>query len=273
MEKQTNTEQEEPETMSFDYSKCRPGKKILLQCVALLALLLLPTALYALDNASYAQEIRKYVDEDKVYLLENIRQKVTRKSEQIVIEALLSEDGPQAFALYRKQLREYPDPAIDPLSSSRIAAYNLVKLSPPAEPELSASLPIPRKLSPELPDSTKQSVTPRTGVPAQPKTAGTKDTTKAITALRAKALGASLTAPKEIKSMTGTGTCTLQFGSFSNKENAETLAGKMAGKLPVEIVLQGRMHKVQLKTNYTSHEEAIAAAKKLPFDSIVVPVR
>ncbi|NTU44382.1 MAG: SPOR domain-containing protein [Chlorobiaceae bacterium] len=264
--------------MSFDYSKCRPGKKILLQCVALLALLLLPTVLYALDNVSYAQEIRKYVDEDKVYLLENIRQKVTRKSEQIVIEAILSEDGPQAFALYRKQLREYPDPAIDPLSSSRIAAYNLlVKLSPPAEPELSASLPIPRKLTPELPDTTKQSVTPRigSGAPAQPKTAGAKDTTKSITALRAKALGASLTAPKEIKNMTGTGTgtCTLQFGSFSNRENAETLLGKMAGKLPVEIVLQGRMHKVQLKTNYTSHEEAIAAAKKLPFDSIVVPVR
>ncbi|NTW63054.1 MAG: SPOR domain-containing protein [Chlorobiaceae bacterium] len=74
-------------------------------------------------ETSYAPEILQYVSEDKVYLLETLRQKVTKPSEKIVLHALLSEDGAQAVSLYQKQLREYPDPSLDALSSSRVAAY------------------------------------------------------------------------------------------------------------------------------------------------------
>ncbi|MCG8343092.1 MAG: SPOR domain-containing protein [Chlorobiales bacterium] len=56
-------------------------------------------------------------------MLENLRSRVTNKSEQTIINALLTEDGPQAARLFRKQLQDYPDPAFDSLSKARLAAY------------------------------------------------------------------------------------------------------------------------------------------------------
>lgn len=82
-----------------------------------------PAGSATVANQSYASEIRQYVAEDKVYLLENIRQKVSKPSEKIVVEALLTYDGPKAVALYKKQLAEHPDPALDAISKARILAF------------------------------------------------------------------------------------------------------------------------------------------------------
>jgi septal ring-binding cell division protein DamX len=237
-------------------------------------MLLFPALLHAAESTSYAPQIRQYVDEDKVYLLENIRQKVTRPSEQTVIEALLSEDGPQSISLYKKQLREYPDPAVDPLSSSRIAAYNLALESSAPLPGRSVPSTSPKLITLAVQDSTKQSAAPqiRTTSPSRPQPAAADDTTKQAAAPRPKTASVSATLKQE-KNITGPETCTLQFGSFSNRENAETLAKQISGYAPAEIILHGGMHKVQLKRNYASNEDAAAAAKKLPFSSIVVPVR
>lgn len=71
----------------------------------------------------YRALILQYVEQDKVYLLENLRSRVTNKSALTVIDALLTEDGPQAARLFRKQLQDYPDPALDSLSKARLTAY------------------------------------------------------------------------------------------------------------------------------------------------------
>ncbi|NTW70231.1 MAG: SPOR domain-containing protein [Chlorobiaceae bacterium] len=208
-------------------------------------------------------------------MLETLRQKATRPSEQTVIDALLLEDGPQAIALYRKQLREYPDPAIDPISSSRVASYNVV--IPDSDTTAKSALPpvLAEQLPAEVQDTTKHSVTPlaRAVSSSKQQPPAVKDTTKLTAALQAKAIGAALRAPEKVKPLTTAGTCTLQFGSFSNRRNAEILAEKISGNIPVEVILHKGVHKVQLKTIYASHDEAVTAAKKLPFDSIVVPVR
>ncbi len=74
----------------------------------------------------YSAHILQYVEQDKVYLLENLRSKVTKNSEKTVIDALLTEDGPRAVLLFRKQLRDFPDPALDSLSKARLTAYRQI---------------------------------------------------------------------------------------------------------------------------------------------------
>ena len=107
----------EPGTMSMNLSR-----------ISVLLLFFICQALPALSPAAgqktdYRTQILQYVEQDKVYLLENLRSRVTNKSEQTIIDALLAEDGPQAARLFRKQLQDYPDPALDSLSKARLAAY------------------------------------------------------------------------------------------------------------------------------------------------------
>jgi len=68
--------------------------------------------------------ILQYVEQDKVYLLEKLRPRVSRNSEKTVIDALLAEDGPKAARLFSRQLQNYPDPGLDSLSRARLAAYH-----------------------------------------------------------------------------------------------------------------------------------------------------
>ena len=84
----------------------------------------------AQQNTSYTALILQYVEQDKVYLLENLRSRVTNKSEQAIIDALLTEDGPRAARLFHMQLRDYPDPVLDSLSKARLKTYQSA-LSPP----------------------------------------------------------------------------------------------------------------------------------------------
>lgn len=77
----------------------------------------------AQENTGYKARILQYVEQDKVYLLENLRSRVTNKSEQTIIDALLTEDGPKAARLFYKQLQDYPDPGLDSLSKARLKAY------------------------------------------------------------------------------------------------------------------------------------------------------
>ncbi|MEI6846716.1 MAG: SPOR domain-containing protein [Chlorobiaceae bacterium] len=241
--------------MSLNYSMFHLRKSIWLQCVVLSTILFFPAILYAIDTVSYAQQIKQYVAEDKVYLLENIRQKVTRPSEQTIIDALLSEDGPLAVSLYKKQLREYPDPELDKLSASRIAAYNLAMESNDSLSMFPVPLPAPNQRSPNGEDTTKKIVAHRikAASPSKRHSTNIENSTK------------------QEKRVPGQETFTLQFGSFSNKENAKILAKKISIHEPVEMVLHNKMYKVLLKKNYASTRKAAAAAKKLPFHTIVVP--
>ncbi|MEI6758360.1 MAG: SPOR domain-containing protein [Chlorobium sp.] len=224
-------------------------KSITSLCVALSVIICFPMVLHAAVEHSYAQEIRQYVAEDKVYLLENIRQKVTIPSEKTVVEALLSEDGPQALSLYRKQLMQYPDPQLDQLSTSRIAAYTKALESNAPPPKLSVAAPAAAKPHvSDLFDSSKHSVKPL-----------------------AKSPSPSPVTPKPVKKIAGQESFTLQFGSFENRQNAETLAKKISPHAPVEIVPQGERYKVLLKKNFASKKDAAAEAKELSFDTIVVP--
>jgi hypothetical protein len=208
-----------------------------------------PSIMHAAEERSYAQEIRQYVAEDKVYLLENIRQKVTRPSEKTVLDALFSEDGPQAMYLYRKQLRDYPDPALDQLSTSRIASYNQALNSTAPLPKLSEPVPSPKPRFASLEDEIiKPSSSPRPAAPVSSSVPVKQKTNTPVSAASA-----------------------VQFGSFGKRQNAEALAKKISVYEPVIIIPHNGMHKVRLKNTFTSEREAIAAAKKLPFISVVVP--
>ena len=82
------------------------------------------------EQAGYSAWILQYVEQDKVYLLENLRARVTKNSEKTVIDALLAEDGPKAARLFERQLSVYPDPALDSLSKARLSAYNAILSAP-----------------------------------------------------------------------------------------------------------------------------------------------
>jgi hypothetical protein len=141
----------------------RLHKSVAPLCIALSIALFPLSLLYSAEERSYAREIKQYVAEDKVYLLENIQQNITRPSEKTVVEALLCESGPQAIELFQKQLKEYPDPALDQLSSSRITAYSLALDSTAPLPKLSSPLPSPKPQVTGVQESTKQHLasTPR----------------------------------------------------------------------------------------------------------------
>ena len=256
-----------------------------------------PQVLDAAEEHSYAQEIQQDVADDKVYLLESIRQKVTIPSEKTILEALLCEDGPQAVMLFQKQLREYPDPAVDKLSTSRIAAYNLAlngasaiqKSSIPLsatkpqqiviradtslqsiKPQLHAHLPSGQQQpSVVTDDSTKHSTRPGSSVPHP--AVLKEDTTKHFSKPQPSSPATLTATSKEQNVIDGPTTSTLQFGSFESRQNAEVLAKKTSPYASVEIVRKGQMYKVRLKTHFASKEEAAAAAKKLPVKAIVVP--
>jgi cell division septation protein DedD len=208
----------------------------------------------AASEVSNAPFILKCVDEDKVYLLENIRQKVTRPAEKTIIEALLSEDAPKAVALYNKQLKDYPDPELDRISTSRIAAYNLV---------LNSSAP-----APQVPGSVQVS-----SGNANVKTPVRMDTTTEKVANRTQTVDPPASNMRKENKTKNNGAFTLQFGSFGSAKNAETLAKKISFYEKAEIIQQSAVYKVRLSNTFTTSEEAADEARKLPFDAIVVPAR
>lgn len=92
-------------------------------------------------ETSYASTIIQYVKEDKVLLLEKIRGQLTKPSEKLVVQALLTEDGPQAAALYREQLNNYPDPKLDPISRARLKAYEQAVVTAGEQPVIPTTKP------------------------------------------------------------------------------------------------------------------------------------
>jgi len=209
----------------------------------------------ALDAAptSYNPQILQYVNEDKVYLLENIRKNISIPSEKLVVDALLSEDGPQAAYLYRKQLAEYPDPSLDELSRNRLSSFQFV---------LNGPLAFPESVPPMAPPPTGK---PAAAAPVKEKPA----TPKPVATLPAPAPPPAVPAAP----VSGTGVYTLQFGSFGSRANAEKLAAELSGYAPVSIVQQGGMHKVRLQKSWRTEKEAETAASSIPFTSVAVPLR
>ena len=217
--------------------------------VALSVAFFCPPVLHSAGEQSYAREILRYAAEDKVYLLENLRQKVALPSEKLVLEALLSEDGPQAVSLYQKQLALYPDPALDQVSRSRIAAYSLAMENQAPVPPLVAKQDTTKHLpASRIKKSEKKVSIPEKTTPVQPRVKVTKQETNSA----------------EQKSFT------VRFGSFKSRENAEALAKKISSYAATETIQQGELYRVQLKNNYDSKQEAEAAAKKLPFAALVI---
>ncbi|KUL30594.1 hypothetical protein ASB62_03825 [Chlorobium limicola] len=205
-------------------------------------------------QTSYAPQILQHVNEDKVYLLENIRKDIAVPSEKLVVDALFSEDGPQAAYLYRKQLAEYPDPSLDDLSRSRLSAYQYALNQPLAFPEavpvMKSNQTVRQQVQPtpiNTPVITNQAVTkPTNTVPEK-------------TPLTSQA--------------SGPGLFVLQFGSFGNRENAERLAARLTAYGQVSIIDKEGMHKVRLQKTYRSRSEAETAARNLPVTAVAVPLQ
>lgn len=217
-----------------------------------------PPLLHAAAEICNAGLIRQYVDEDKVYLLDNLRQKFSRPSEKLVIEALLSEDGPKALALYRKQLRDYPDPDLDRISNARIAAYSLALNSTAPPPLLSQPLPAARP----KPRASSPVTAPRADAPLTQEGADNAPT----------ALSALQEPPNPATGIDKEG-FTLQFGSFGNAQNAESLSKKVSYYSGTEVVFRNGIYRVRLKKTWPTREDAADAGRQLPFDAIVVPAR
>lgn len=218
--------------------------------VALSFALFCPPVLHSAGEQSYAKEILRYVAEDKVYLLENLRQKVALPSEKLVLEALLSEDGPHAVSLYQKQLALYPDPALDQISRSRIAAYSLAMESAAPVPPLASK----QDTTKHLPTSHIKKIEKKVSIPE-----------------KATPLQTRVSVKQQETTHDGQKSFTVRFGSFKSRENAEALAKKISLSAPAETIKQGELYRVQLKKNYSSKQEAETAAKKLPFAGFVIP--
>ncbi len=245
--------------MLSDKTKSILRKSPVTLCVALSVALFLPPVVHSAGEPSYAEEIRRYVAEDKVYLLENIRQKVILPAEKLVIDALLSEDGPQAVALYQKQLTQYPDPVLDQISTSRIAAYSLAKES---------VAPLPKVTIPENP--TKSHQKNLSELPKKAVTVRKEKPKQELPAPTAPSATTAAPAPVTVTQASAKRPFSLQCGSFKNRDNAEALAKKISVHAPATIIQQGEFYRVMVKNHYTSKEEAVAAAKKLPFETVVV---
>jgi cell division protein FtsN len=270
-------------------------------CIMLSVALFSPPVLYSAEERSYAREIQQYVAEDKVYLLENLQQNITRPSEKTVVEALLCESGPQAIELFQKQLRDYPDAALNQLSSSRIAAYNLALDSTAPLPKLSRPLPLAKPQVPGVQESTKQqiasiqskakldiaSLQPPLPVEQKPeakplplplKVTQKLESTPAPSSAQKKPKPEKTASPSPKKPKPGSTLArsagyTLQFGLFSKQENALELTKKISLYEPAKIIVEGQVSRVVLKKNYATKQEVGAIMKKLPFVSCIVPAR
>jgi cell division protein FtsN len=255
-------------------------------------------------ETSHASEILQYVREDKVYLLEKIRHQITKPSEKIVVEALLSEDGPKAASLYRKQLTEHRDPLIDPISRSRLAAYEKAVATSAAPPVLpsksSASKPVmtaspatqtaqvaskPDSAARKLPQApvAKPAATAKSATAPKPATASkpealTSKTTQAaapktIPAEKPATAAAKQASPSPAKPAATTG-FTLQFGSFDSVNNANQLTAQLsAANAPATVQQINGIYKVRLKNIFASREEAVAYSRTLPIESFVVTIQ
>ena len=240
-------------------------------CIALSVTFFSPPVLHCAEERSYAHDIQQYVDEDKVYLLENIRQNITRPSEKTVVEALLCESGPQAIELFKKQLREYPDPVLDQLSTSRIAAYSLALERTAPLPKLSRPLPQAKPSLTNIQDTTKQQIAL---IPEKPKPEMLNPPLP-HSPEKPKQNTVSLPVPLTVRSkqevtITKKSGFTLQFGSFTNKENADILTKKISVYEPAKTIQQADLYKVLLKKNYDSRQEATDMLNRMPFSAIVI---
>ncbi len=270
-------------------------------CIAFSIALYSPSLLHSAEERSYAREIKQYVAEDKVYLLENIQENITRPSEKTVAEALLCESGPQAIELFQKQLKEYPDPALDQLSKSRIAAYSLALDSTAPLPKLSSPLPSPKSQNAGVQESTKPHIASIPNKPKQaisplplplavrekleaappPSTAPVKPKQEANHPASPASVKPKLEVnppvppasvkPKQEAAIARSSGFTLQFGLFANKENAVALSKKLSLYEPVEIIEHRNSYRIILKKSYVTKQEAEAMLKKLPFIAIIVP--
>ncbi len=245
-------------------------RKILPLSIALFIALFCPVVLHAADEHSYAHEIEQDVAEDKVYLLENIRPKVTIPSEKTLLEALFCEDGPQAIMLFQKQLRDYPDPVLDKLSTSRITAYNAASAGSASIPKRSTRLSSAKQQLSVVKDDSTRHLSRHHPNKEQPSILK-KETAKDSSRSNFKAPQPLSETSKQERIVAGPTTFTLQFGSFENRRNAEFLADKISHFASAAVVQKRDVYKVQLNTHYSSKEEAAEAAKKMPFKAIVVP--
>jgi len=221
-------------------------------------------------KVSYAALIRQYVQQDKTYLLQSIRQKAVAGSEKTVIEALLTEDGPKAVSLFRRQLAMYPDPAIDPISHARIADYNRSLSAAVPAPQLSKPVPAPAPTPASASAPAPQPKAAPIAVKAPP-----KPPAPAPVAASAPAPAVENAKPAAFSTTAygGADTHTLQFGSFSNRANAEAYASRISTEGPVTVVFENQMYKVRLAKGFPSADAAKSAARRLSFSSVAIPIR
>ena len=279
----------------------RQARNILLPIILFTGGLFCSSTSYGAEGArnSFAAEIVKDVREDKVYLLENIRHKLTKPSEKTLVDALLSEDGPKAASLYRKQLSEYPDPQLDDISRSRLAAYDRTMASTPKPVTITqrqaagsaaassinapastakkadtvsrqpaapaAARPVTPPLSASVPPSSATARKPDS-VAKQPKAPATRPATATDPLSTATARTPAAPAPKPVAG----GAFTLQFGSFDSAANAEQLAAQLSPSSPAKVVVINGVYKVRLRRTFATREDANAFRRSLPYESFVV---
>ncbi|KZK73999.1 MAG: hypothetical protein A3K90_07210 [Pelodictyon luteolum] len=219
-------------------------------------------------EVSYSALIRQYVKQDKTYLLQSIRQKAVAGSEKTVIEALLTEDGPKAVSLFRRQLAMYPDPAIDPISHARIADYNRSLTAAVPAPQLSKPVPAPAPTPAAAPAPQPKAAPIAVKAPPKPPAPA-----PVVAPAPAPAVESAKPAAFSTTAYGGADTHTLQFGSFSNRANAEAYASRLSAEGPVTVVFENQMYKVRLAKGFPSADAAKSAARRLSFSSVAIPIR
>lgn len=258
-------------------------------------LLISPVQGSAAGESSYAQEIRRLVLEDKVYLLETVRAKALLPGEKLIIDALLTEDGPRAIALYQQQLSHFPDPILDPISSARIAAYQAATESANPLPELTipdsapksrlkpantVNAPIARKAKQEEPSQLNRTVkgTERDTITIAKKNRQPATSPEPATAWKAQQSAPARdnrVVPEPVGRQHGSGNDSyiLQCGSFKNQDNARTFAETLSREVPVTVSQEGEFYRIRVTTMFPSREAAAAAAAKLSFQTLILQAK
>ncbi|NTU54520.1 MAG: SPOR domain-containing protein [Chlorobiaceae bacterium] len=227
---------------------------------------------------SYAPRILQYVKEDKVYLLEKIRRQITKPSEKTIVEALLTEDAPEAAKLYRKQLADYPDPSLDSLSHARLAAYEQAISTTPGLPVITAKLSAnpmpPGVMAPPAfaPQPTRTIAKPDSSTIRTPQLpVVTPSAAKRDSILPAPPKPKQPAVPAALPAVAGS--YTLQFGSFDSITNAEQLSAQISQTTPASVQKINGIYKVRLKRTFVTRQEATSFGRSLPVESFVVSLQ
>jgi cell division septation protein DedD len=243
----------------------------------------LATALYlTLSLAAAAQNqtpaILQYAKDGNRVGLESLKRAAAEKSlalplsaeEALMVNALLETNGSVAAKLYQDLIRQNPSSPFVPVADARLKEYNAA-LAGSAPSAATAAPPPSTPPTPPPPTPPPVAVTkPADPPPAPIVKSAPDDTPPPLGEVPSTSSNTIKPATKPVGK-----NFAIQFASFSESSQAETLQKSLRAKVQTRIVkitdaIGKVLYKVRSEEFFASREAATAAAKKLQIDYFVV---